>query len=61
MNKQSFTGKTKEEAIINACESLNAKEEELVIIDKEEKKSLFNKKVEKSSVLQSVFLILRKI
>lgn len=46
MNKQSFTGKTKEEAIINACESLNAKEDELVIIDKEEKKSLFNKKVE---------------
>ncbi len=46
MNKQSFTGKTKEEAIINACEFLNAKEDELVIIDKEEKKSLFNKKVE---------------
>ena len=46
MNKQSFTGKTKEEAIINAWEFLNAKEDELVIIDKEEKKSLFNKKVE---------------
>ena len=46
MNKQSFTGKTKEEAIINACENLNAKEEELVIIEKEEKKSLFSKKIE---------------
>ena len=46
MNKQSFAGKTKEEAIINACENLNAKEEELVIIEKEEKKSLFSKKIE---------------
>lgn len=46
MTKQTFTGKTKEEAIINACESLNAKEDELVIVEKEEKKSLFSKKVE---------------
>lgn len=46
MNKQTFTGKTKEEAILNAIESLNAKEDELVIIEKEEKKSLFSKKVE---------------
>ncbi len=46
MNKQTFTGKTKEEAIINATEGLNAKEEELVIVEKEVKKSLFNKKVE---------------
>jgi len=46
MNKQTFTGKTKEEAIINAIEGLNAKEEELVIIEKEIKKSLFGKKTE---------------
>ena len=46
MNKQTFTGKTKEEAILNAIENLNAKEDELVIIEKEEKKSLFSKKVE---------------
>lgn len=46
MNKQTFTGKTKEEAIINATESLNAKEEELIIVEKEVKKSLFSKKVE---------------
>ena len=46
MNKQTFTGKTKEEAIINAKEGLNAKEDELIIIEKEIKKSLFNKKTE---------------
>ena len=46
MNKQTFTGKTKEEAIINAKEGLNAKEDELIIIEKEIKKSLFNKKAE---------------
>lgn len=46
MNKQTFSGKTKEEAIINATEGLNAKEEELVIIEKETKKTLFGKKVE---------------
>lgn len=46
MNKQTFTGKTKEEAVLSAIETLNAKEDELVIIEKEEKKSLFNKKVE---------------
>ena len=46
MNKQTFVGKTKEEAIIKAMEGLNAKEEELVIVEKETKKSLFNKKVE---------------
>lgn len=46
MNKQTFSGKTKEEAIINATEELNAKEDELVIIEKEVKKSLFSKKVE---------------
>jgi len=46
MNKQVFTGKTREEAIIKAKETLNAKEAELVIVDKLEKKSLFNKKCE---------------
>lgn len=46
MNKQRFTGKTKEEAITSAKEALNAKEAELVIVEKEEKKSLFNKKAE---------------
>ncbi len=46
MNKQRFVGKTKDEAVINAKETLNAKEAELVIVEKEEKKSLFNKKVE---------------
>lgn len=46
MNKKTFHGKTKEEAIINATEGLNAKETELVIVEKEIKKSLFNKKAE---------------
>ena len=46
MNKQTFTGKTKEEAVINATEGLNAKEEEIIVIEKEVKKSLFSKKVE---------------
>ena len=46
MNKQKFSGKTKEEAIINAKEGLNAKEAELVISEPEEKKSLLKKKVE---------------
>ena len=45
MNKQTFQGKTKEEAIINATENLNAKEDELVIVEKEIKKSLFCKKI----------------
>ena len=39
MNKQTFIGKTKEEAITKAMEELNAKEEELVIVEKEIKKS----------------------
>lgn len=46
MNKQIFQGKTKEEAILLAEETLNAKEDELVIIEKDAKKSLFIKKVE---------------
>ena len=50
MNITSFTGKTKEEAIKLATENLNAKEDELVIAIKEEKKSLFNKKTEISAI-----------
>ena len=46
MNIQTFVGKTKEEVIIKAMEGLNAKEDELVITEKEVKKSLFNKKAE---------------
>lgn len=46
MNVQTFTGKTKEEAVIMAMEGLNAKEDELIIVEKEIKKSLFNKKAE---------------
>ncbi len=46
MKKEVFVGKNKEEAITKAMEGLNAKEEELVIVEKEIKKSLFNKKAE---------------
>lgn len=46
MEKRTFQGKTKEEAIINAIEGLNAKEDELVIVEKEIKKGLFSKKAE---------------
>ena len=46
MNKKSFTGKTKEEAITKAMEEFNAKEEELIIVEKIIKKTLFNKKAE---------------
>lgn len=50
MNKQTFQGKTKEEAIINATEGLNAKADELVIVEKEIKKSLFGKKIEVEAI-----------
>lgn len=53
MNKQTFQGKTKEEAIIKAMEGLNAKEDELVIVEKEAKKSLFNKKVEIEAITKT--------
>ncbi len=46
MNKKTFIGKTKEEAIDLALEGLNASIDEVVIIEKEEKKGLFNKKCE---------------
>ena len=50
MNIETFTGKTKEEAIINATEGLNAKEDELIIAVKEETKKLFSKKVEVAAI-----------
>jgi len=46
MNKQTFEGKTKEEATIKAMEAFNAKEDELIIVEKEVKRTLFNKKIE---------------
>lgn len=46
MNKRIFEAKTYEQAVILACEELNVNEEEVIIYKKEEKKSLFNKKVE---------------
>lgn len=45
MNKMTFEGKTKDEALLKAKEAFNAKEAELVIVEKENKKTLFNKKV----------------
>lgn len=46
MNKKKYTGKTKEEAINEALSDYNLTEEELIITEVEEKKALFNKKVE---------------
>ena len=46
MNKQIFSGKTLEEAKEIALQELNANEEEVLIIEQETKKKLFNKKVE---------------
>ena len=47
MKKELFSGKTKEEAIENAMQALNIEKEQLFIIEKqEEKKKLFNKKIE---------------
>ena len=46
MNKRSFIGKTKEEAIKLANEGLNANIDEIIIIEKNRKKGLFNKKYE---------------
>ena len=46
MNKEVFVGKTYEEAKNNALEALNASEAEVVIVEKETKKALFNKKCE---------------
>ena len=53
MNKQTFQGKTKEEAVLNAIETLNAKEDELVIVEKEIKKGIFSKKAEIVAITKS--------
>lgn len=53
MNVETFVGKTKEEAIIKAMEGLNAKEDELIITEKEIKKSLFNKKAEITAITKT--------
>ena len=58
MNVQSFVGKTKEEAIIKAMEGLNAKEDELIIAEKEVKKGLFNKKAEILAITKTELKIL---
>ena len=46
MHKEVFSGKTLEEAKILALESLNVSEEDVIFIEKSEKKSLFSKKAE---------------
>jgi spoIIIJ-associated protein len=53
MKSKIYIGKTKEEAIKNALIDLNAKEDEVVIIEKETKKSLFNKKIEIEAITKS--------
>lgn len=53
MKSKIYVGKTKEEAINNALIDLNAKEDEVVIIEKETKKSIFNKKTEIEVITKS--------
>lgn len=53
MENKTYTGKTKEEAISNALIDLNAKQDEVIIIEKETKKTLFNKKVEVFAITKS--------
>ncbi len=53
MENKIYTGKTKEEAISNALIDLNAKQDEVIIIEKETKKTLFNKKVEILAITKS--------
>ena len=53
MKSKIYVGKTKEEAINNALIDLNAKEDEVVIIEKETKKILFNKKTEIEVITKS--------
>lgn len=53
MENKTYTGKTKEEAISNALIDLNAKQDEVIIIEKETKKTLFNKKVEILAITKS--------
>lgn len=66
MNKKIFEAKTYEQAVALACETLNVNEEEVIIYKKEEKKSLFNKKVEievttKEDINQYVKEYLKKV
>ena len=53
MNKQTFQGKNKEEAVIKAMEALNAKEDELIIVEKDIKKTLFKKTVEIDAITKT--------
>jgi spoIIIJ-associated protein len=53
MENKTYIGKTKEEAISNALIDLNAKQDEVIIIEKETKKTLFNKKVEIFAITKS--------
>lgn len=53
MENKIYIGKTKEEAISNALIDLNAKQDEVIIIEKETKKTLFNKKVEILAITKS--------
>ncbi len=53
MENKTYIGKTKEEAISNALIDLNAKQDEVIIIEKETKKTLFNKKVEVFAITKS--------
>ena len=53
MKNKTYIGKTKEEAISNALIDLNAKQDEVIIIEKETKKTLFNKKIEVFAITKS--------
>lgn len=53
MENKTYIGKTKEEAISNALIDLNAKQNEVIIIEKETKKTLFNKKIEVFAITKS--------
>ena len=53
MENKTYIGKTKEEAISNALIDLNAKQDEVIIIEKETKKTLFNKKIEVFAITKS--------
>ena len=53
MENKTYIGKTKEEAISNALIDLNTKQDEVIIIEKETKKTLFNKKIEVFAITKS--------
>ena len=52
MKKQAFQAKTKEDAIKLALESVNANKDEVIIIEKMSKKTLFSKKEEIEVILK---------